>query len=78
MGGTRIGEWDRADVHVLPFLACSYGTDYLDIANIWWGSNGIESVIHNDDQDNVNCLFSGRKRMIFWHPLFLHRGISTL
>lgn len=57
-----------ADVHVLPFLACSYGTDYLDIANIWWGSNGIESVIHNDDQDNVNCLFSGRKRMIFWHP----------
>eukprot|EP00937_MAST-01D_sp_MAST-1D-sp2_P007177 g7177.t1 len=58
----------RRDVELLPFLSCSYGTSYLDLHNIWWGSDGVKSVIHNDDQDNVNCLFSGRKRMIFWHP----------
>ena len=21
-----------------------------------------------DDQDNLNCLFAGKKRLIFWHP----------
>ena len=57
-----------ADVDILPFLACSYATQFLDISNIWWSSGGTKSVIHNDDQDNINCLFEGRKRMIFWHP----------
>jgi hypothetical protein len=56
------------DVEILPFLSCSYGTNFMDINNMWWSSGGTKSVIHNDDQDNVNCLFEGQKRMIFWHP----------
>ena len=32
------------------------------------GRGGSKSVIHYDDQDNVNCMLAGHKRFIFFHP----------
>ena len=43
---------------------------FMDIANMWFSSGETKSVFHNDDQDNINCLFSGSKRMFFAHPKF--------
>ena len=61
--------WELAgDLEVLPFLECRGPLRRLDIANMWWSNGGTKSVIHNDGQDNMNCLFAGRKRMIFWSP----------
>eukprot|EP01052_Picozoa_sp_SAG31_P036266 SAG31_NODE_4498_length_3185_cov_36.595269_1_plen_464_part_00 len=62
----------RRDVAMLPFLRCGGFTSMLDEVTMWWSSGGTKSVIHVDDVDNVNCLFSGRKRIIFWHPKHKH------
>ena len=56
------------DVELLPFLGCAGYTKLLDVATMWMSSGGTYSVLHNDDQDNINCLFAGSKRMVFWHP----------
>ena len=32
---------------------------------MWFSSGGTKSVLHNDDVDNINCLFSGRKELLF-------------
>jgi hypothetical protein len=42
----------------------------VDQVNEWISSGGTKSVNHNDAQDNINCLFSGRKRMLFFHPKY--------
>lgn len=56
------------DVELLPFLCCGGYTKTLHMANLWMSSGGTYSVLHNDIQDNINCLFSGTKRIIFWSP----------
>lgn len=60
----------RQDVKFLPFLRCGGYLDFLDVANLWIGRGGSKSVVHYDDQDNINCMFSGRKRFIFMHPKY--------
>ena len=35
---------------------------------MWFSSGGTKSVIHNDDQDNINCVLSGKKRLVMMHP----------
>jgi len=57
-----------SDVFLPQFLNCGPATQFLDVNNMWFSSGGTKSVIHNDDQDNVNCVFSGSKRMIFFSP----------
>lgn len=42
-------------VHFIS-IACSTNPRFSDT----------KSVIHNDDNHNINCLFSGRKRFAFW------------
>ena len=32
---------------------------------MWFSSGGTKSVLHNDDVDNINCLFSGTKDLLF-------------
>ena len=39
-----------------------------ETALLWMSSGGTNSVLHYDSEDNMNCLFSGRKRMTFHHP----------
>eukprot|EP00937_MAST-01D_sp_MAST-1D-sp2_P001778 g1778.t1 len=56
------------DIELLPFMSCGGFTSLLDVVTMWMSSGGTKSVLHNDDQDNINCLFSGTKRMIFWSP----------
>jgi lysine-specific demethylase 8 len=60
----------QQDVTMPTFLNCGGYTNYLDSAIMWFSSGGTKSVIHNDGQDNVNCLFSGRKRLAFFHPMY--------
>lgn len=31
----------------------------------WFSSGGTKSVVHNDDVDNINCLYRGRKELLF-------------
>merc|ERR1712046_535954 len=51
-----------AQVELPELIKCGYATTYLDVNNLWMSSGGTDSVIHNDDQDNVNCVLSGTKR----------------
>ncbi|XP_078001398.1 bifunctional peptidase and (3S)-lysyl hydroxylase JMJD7-like [Glandiceps talaboti] len=32
---------------------------------VWFSSGGTKSVLHNDDVDNINCLYRGRKEILF-------------
>ena len=56
------------DISLPQFLNCGPASQYLDVHNMWFSSGDTHSVIHNDDQDNVNCVFTGTKRMIFFSP----------
>merc|ERR1712176_1732012 len=58
------------DVEFLPSLRCGGYLDFLDTNNLWMGKGGSKSVIHYDDQDNINCMFAGRKRFVFMHPRY--------
>ena len=31
----------------------------------WFSSGGTKSVLHNDDVDNINCLYRGSKELLF-------------
>lgn len=56
--------------HVAPQLTCGGYTDRLSAATSWLSSGGTKSVVHKDGTDNMNCLFTGRKRLILWHPKY--------
>mmetsp|Transcript_182454 Transcript_182454/g.578190 ORF Transcript_182454/g.578190 Transcript_182454/m.578190 type:complete len:292 (+) Transcript_182454:423-1298(+) len=58
------------DMDFLPCLRCGGFLRYLDVNNMWMGRGGSKSVIHYDDQDNINCMLAGRKRFIFMHPSY--------
>jgi len=58
------------DVSFLPCLRCGGFLNFLDVNNMWMGAGGSKSVIHYDDQDNINCMISGRKRFLFMHPKY--------
>ena len=50
-------KWWKEDITVFCFL------NFLQI--MWFSSGGTKSVIHNDDVDTINCVFSGSKEFIF-------------
>lgn len=60
----------RKDISFLPCLRCGGYLDFLDVANMWMGRGGSKSVIHYDDQDNINCMITGKKRFVFMHPKY--------
>lgn len=65
---SKLGKKMQRDVKFLPCLRCGGFLNFLDVANLWMGRGGSASVVHYDDQDNINCMFSGRKRFVFMHP----------
>ena len=38
---------------------------HLFVQVTWFSSGGTKSVVHNDDVDNINCLFRGKKQLMF-------------
>lgn len=60
----------KKDVSFLPMLRCGGYLNWLDTNNMWYGRGGSKSVIHYDEQDNINCMISGKKRFVFMHPRY--------
>ncbi|XP_022082158.1 tRNA wybutosine-synthesizing protein 5-like [Acanthaster planci] len=62
---TGVPDFLKKDVLVPPPLHCDNITaSFLDTV-MWFSSGGTKSVLHNDDVDNINCLFSGQKEILF-------------
>ncbi|CAE8628905.1 unnamed protein product [Polarella glacialis] len=61
------------DVQFLPCMQCGGYLKFLDVHNMWIGRGGSKSVVHYDDQDNINCMLDGEKRFIFMHPSYKNR-----
>ncbi|XP_031567482.1 tRNA wybutosine-synthesizing protein 5-like [Actinia tenebrosa] len=56
----------QKDVILPPSLQCEDITDNMLVDTVmWFSSGGTKSVLHNDDVDNINCLFSGTKELVF-------------
>ncbi|KAL9969293.1 hypothetical protein ACROYT_G021492 [Oculina patagonica] len=56
----------QQDVMLPPPLLCKdIVEDMLVDTVMWFSSGGTKSVLHNDDVDNINCLFSGTKELLF-------------
>lgn len=56
----------QKDVLLPPPLLCKdVVQDMLVDTVMWFSSGGTKSVLHNDDVDNINCLFSGTKELLF-------------
>jgi lysine-specific demethylase 8 len=68
----------QRQVKLPPFLNCGGFDNYMESAIMWFSSGGTKSVIHNDGQDNVNCVLSGTKvgihtsLLLFFLFLFFH------
>eukprot|EP00929_Paragymnodinium_shiwhaense_P075622 TRINITY_DN38684_c0_g1_i1.p1 TRINITY_DN38684_c0_g1~~TRINITY_DN38684_c0_g1_i1.p1 ORF type:complete len:356 (-),score=56.60 TRINITY_DN38684_c0_g1_i1:181-1248(-) len=70
---SRLSKNIQKEVAFLPSMRCGGFLSYLDVANMWMGRGGSASVIHYDDQDNINCMFAGTKRFVFFHPKYKKR-----
>ncbi|XP_071955296.1 bifunctional peptidase and (3S)-lysyl hydroxylase Jmjd7-like [Antedon mediterranea] len=55
----------RKDVPVPKSLICQEVLKKLVATVMWISNGGTKSVLHNDDVDNINCLYSGKKEIIF-------------
>jgi len=56
----------QKDVLLPPPLLCKdIAKDMLVDTVMWFSSGGTKSVLHNDDVDNINCLFHGTKELLF-------------
>ncbi|XP_065060405.1 bifunctional peptidase and arginyl-hydroxylase JMJD5-like isoform X2 [Rhopilema esculentum] len=53
----------RGDVTLLPTLTCGGYVNLLQDIVMWFSSGGTKSVLHADNVDNINCLFSGEKEL---------------
>jgi len=58
------------EVEFLPSMECGGYLNFLDTHNLWMGRGGSKSVVHYDDQDNINCMIAGEKRFVFMHPSY--------
>eukprot|EP00057_Strongylocentrotus_purpuratus_P003898 XP_003727613.1 PREDICTED: putative lysine-specific demethylase JMJD5 isoform X1 [Strongylocentrotus purpuratus] len=58
-------EFLRGDVIVPPPLVCDEILQRIADVVMWFSSGGTKSLLHNDDTDNINCLFSGQKEILF-------------
>ncbi|CAH1271383.1 JMJD7 [Branchiostoma lanceolatum] len=55
----------RKDVPMPKALLCEPLTKMLVDTVMWFSSGGTKSVLHNDDVDNINCLYDGKKELVF-------------
>ncbi|XP_078604682.1 bifunctional peptidase and (3S)-lysyl hydroxylase Jmjd7-like [Branchiostoma floridae x Branchiostoma japonicum] len=55
----------RKDVPMPKSLLCEPLTRMLVDTVMWFSSGGTKSVLHNDDVDNINCLYDGKKELVF-------------
>merc|ERR1711865_1225616 len=60
----------KKDITFLPCMRCGGYLNFLDTNNLWIGKGGSKSVIHYDDQDNINCIIAGTKRFVLMHPRY--------
>lgn len=51
------------EVFLPKCLLCGGFTDYLSTAVMWFSSGGTKSVLHNDQFENINCLYDGSKEL---------------
>lgn len=61
---TSLPSFLRRDVLLPPPLLCNSVTSHLVNSLLWISGGGTKSVLHNDNVDNINCIFSGRKEFL--------------
>ncbi|XP_070568016.1 bifunctional peptidase and (3S)-lysyl hydroxylase Jmjd7-like [Ptychodera flava] len=59
----------RKDVLLPPPLQCLELNGILLETIMWFSSGGTKSVVHYDAVDNINCVFSGSKEVVFIDPV---------
>ncbi|XP_033095598.1 jmjC domain-containing protein C-like isoform X2 [Anneissia japonica] len=62
---TDVPSYLRKDVPIPKSLICKDVLKKLAATVMWISNGGTKSVLHNDDVDNINCLFSGKKEILF-------------
>jgi len=70
---SRVPNKMMKEIQFLPCLRCGGFLNFLDVHNLWMGRGGSKSVVHYDDQDNINCMLAGTKRFITMHPKYKKR-----
>lgn len=55
------------EVYLLPMMNCGGHHRSITTSFFWMSSGGTKSVIHQDPQENLHCIFAGEKRWIFWN-----------
>ena len=62
---------------MLPVLSCGGYVNLLQDIVMWFSSGGTKSVLHSDNVDNINCLFSGEKELYMVDKVpFVHLWFS--
>lgn len=56
------------EVFLLPFMNCGGFHKRLAETVTWISSGSTQSVIHSDSNQNVHCMFAGKKRWALWSP----------
>nr|CAB3257799.1 jmjC domain-containing protein 7 [Phallusia mammillata] len=51
------------EVFLPKCLLCGGYTDVISTAVMWFSSGGTKSVLHNDQFENINCLYDGSKEL---------------
>ncbi|XP_062510635.1 bifunctional peptidase and arginyl-hydroxylase JMJD5-like isoform X2 [Corticium candelabrum] len=62
---TGVPRYIMPDILLPSALLCGGFQNQLIDGVMWFSSGGTKSVLHNDDVDNINCLFSGVKELFF-------------
>ncbi|XP_072035561.1 jmjC domain-containing protein A-like [Amphiura filiformis] len=62
---TDVPDFLGKDIVVPPPLLCEPVLKTVVSMVMWFSSGGTKSVIHNDDVENINCIFSGSKEFLF-------------
>jgi lysine-specific demethylase 8 len=54
----------RRDVILPPPLRCGGYVAQLADTVIWFSNGGTKTILHHDDVENINCVYSGRKEVL--------------
>jgi len=65
----RVPSFLQKDVMMPPPLRCKNTRNLMLDHVTWMSSGGTKSVLHQDDLDNINCLFRGEKDLLFINPI---------
>ena len=56
---------------MLPTISCGGYVNLLQDIVMWFSSGGTSSVLHSDNVDNINCLFSGEKELYMVDKVYI-------